>query len=175
MDKNTAGIRTFVTDLLKKNKALTEREVKGAVGKGFKLNPKAISAGIIRDVRKRLGIDRPGAIAFAKAMLKKDPVLEAKKVIGAVASKFGVRLGPPDVSRLRPAGAKRQRAARTAGGAISGATSARARNAGAIPIRRGRPGRPPKVVRSGSAISVTYQGNGRPGDLAPFLRGLAGR
>jgi hypothetical protein len=175
MDKNTAGIRTFVTDLLKKNKALTEREVKGAIGKAFKLNPKTISAGIIRDVRKRLGIDRPGAIAFAKAMLKKDPVLEAKKVIGAVGSKFGVRLGPPDVSRLRPAGSKRQRAARTAGGARSGRAGARARNAGAAPVRRGRPGRPPKVARSGNAISVTYQGNGRAEDLAAFFRGLAGQ
>ena len=102
MDKTVAGIRTFVTDTLKKNKALTEREVKAAIGKVFKLNPKTISAGVIRDVRKRLGIDRPGAIAYAKAMLKKNPVLEAKKVIEAVGSKFGIRLGPPDVSRLRP-------------------------------------------------------------------------
>src|SRR5471030_1885384 len=117
MDKSLAGIRTFVMDQLKKNKALTEREVKAAIGKVFKLNPKTISAGIIRDVRKRLGIDRPGAIAYAKAMLKKDPVLEAKKVIDAVGSKFGVRLGPPDVSRLRPAGSRRRRSVRKAGAA----------------------------------------------------------
>src|ERR1017187_9039042 len=98
MDKNPAGIRTFVTDLLKKNKVLTEREVKAAIGKVFKLNPKTISAGVIRDVRKRLGIDRPGAIAYARAMLKKNPVLEAKKVIETVGSKFGIRLGPPDAA-----------------------------------------------------------------------------
>ena len=102
MDQNLAAIRTFVMDLLKKSKALTEREVKAAIGKAFKVNPKTISAGVIRDARKRLGIDRPGAIAFARAMLKKNPVLEAKKVIDAVGSKFGVRLGPPDVSRLSP-------------------------------------------------------------------------
>ncbi len=163
MDKNPAGIRMFVTDLVKKNKALTEREVKAAIGKAFKLNPKTISAGVIRDVRKRLGIDRPGAIAYAKAMLKKNPVLEAKKVIETVGSKFGIRLGPPDVSRLRPAGSKRQRAVRPA-------------SAGrAAPVKRGRPGRPPKSSRSGGAISVTYQGSGRPEDLAAFFRGLAGQ
>src|SRR5512143_2544847 len=119
MDKTAAGIRTFVTDTLKKNKALTEREVKAAIGKAFKLNPKTISAGVIRDVRKRLGIDRPGAIAYAKAMLKKDPVLEAKKVIETVGSKFGIRLGPPDVSRLRPAGTRRQRAVRARPAGVS--------------------------------------------------------
>jgi hypothetical protein len=164
MDKTVAGIRTFVTDTLKKNKALTEREVKAAIGKAFKLNPKTISAGVIRDVRKRLGIDRPGAIAYAKAMLKKDPVLEAKKVIETVGGKFGIRLGPPDVSRLRPAGSKRQRAVRVA------------RTAGAtVSVGRGRPGRPPKASRSRGDISVTYQGSGRPEDLAAFFRGLAGQ
>lgn len=164
MDKNPAGIRTFILDLLKRNKSLTEREVKAAIGKAFKLNPKSISAGIIRDARKRLGIDRPGAIAFAQSMLKKNPVLEAKKVIDAVGSKFGVRLGPPDVSRLRPAGSRRRRAARAAapGGAAIGAA----------PIRRGRPGRPPKAGSAAGSISVTYQGSGRPEDLAAFFRGL---
>ncbi len=162
MDKTVAGIRTFVTDTLKKNKTLTEREVKAAIGKAFKLNPKTISAGVIRDVRKRLGIDRPGAIAYAKAMLKKDPVLEAKKVIETVGGKFGIRLGPPDVSRLRPAGSKRQRAVR-------GTRTP----AAATSVRRGRPGRPPKASRSGGAISVTYQGSGRPEDLAAFFRSLA--
>lgn len=165
MDKSLAGIRTFVVDQLKKNKALTEREVKAAIGKVFKLNPKSISAGVIRDVRKRLGIDRPGAIAYAKAMLKKNPVLEAKKVIDAVGSKFGVRLGPPDVSRLRPAGSRRRRSPRKVGAAGAGGAS----------VRRGKPGRPPKATRSGGAISVTYQGNGKPEDLAAFFRSLAGQ
>ena len=161
MDKTAAGIRTFVTDTLRKNKALTEREVKAAIGKVFKLNPKTISAGVIRDVRKRLGIDRPGAIAYARTMLKKTPMLEAKKVIETVGRKFGIRLGPPDVSRLRPAGSRRRRAARVAKPAGRAAA-----------VRHGRPGRPPKASRTGG-ISVTYQGSGRPEDLAAFFRGLA--
>jgi len=166
MDKTAAGIRTFVTDTLKKNKALTEREVKAAIGKVFKLNPKTISAGVIRDVRKRLGIDRPGAIAYAKAMLKKTPMLEAKKVIETVGSKFGIRLGPPDVSRLRPAGSRRRRAVRAPRPRLAGRSAAS--------VGRGRPGRPPKASRSGGGISVTYQGSGRPEDLAAFFRALAG-
>jgi len=169
MEKSAAAIRTFVTDLLKKNKARTEREGKIAIGKAVKVNPATISAGVIRAARKRLGIDRPGAIAFAQAMLKKNPVLEAKKVIDAVGSKFGVRLGPPDVSRLRPAGSRRRRAAR--------ATAPKAMTAGsgaaAATVRRGRPGRPPKAGRSFGSISMTYQGSGRPEDLAAFFRGLA--
>jgi hypothetical protein len=169
MEMSPAGIRTFVVDLLKKNKALTEREVKAAIGRAFKLNPKKISAGVIRAARKRLGIDRPGAIAFAQAMLKKNPVLEAKKVIDAVGSKFGVRLGPPDVSRLRPAGSRRRRAARAAAPKAAAAGS----GAAAATVRRGRPGRPPKAGRSVGSISMTYQGSGRPEDLAAFFRGLA--
>ena len=89
-------------DLLKKNKALTEREVKALIGKAFKLNPKTVGAAVIRDVRAALGIDRPGALALARKMLVENPALEAKKVIGTIAAKFGIRLGPPDVSRLRP-------------------------------------------------------------------------
>jgi hypothetical protein len=166
--KAAAAIRTFVLDLLKKNKTLTEREVKAAIGKAFKLNPKTISAGVIREARKRLGIDRPGAIAFAQAMLKKNPVLEAKKVIDAVGSKFGVRLGPPDVSRLRPSGARRRRAVRAALPKLATAGSA-----AAAAVRRGRPGRPQKAGRSFGSISVTYEGTGRPEDLAAFFRGLA--
>jgi len=168
MDKNLAGIRAFVLDLVKKNKALTEREVKAAIGKAFKLNPATISAGVIRDARKRLGIDRPGAIVFAQAMLKKNPVLEAKKVIDAVGSKFGVRLGPPDVSRLRPAGSRRRRAARATAPKAMTTDS----GAAAAPVRRGRPGRPPKAGRSLGSISMTYQGSGRPEDLAAFFRAL---
>ena len=170
MDKNQAGIRTFVMDLLKKSKALTEREVKAAIGQAFKLNPKTISAGVIREARKRLGIDRPGAIAFAQAMLKKNPVLEAKKVIDADGSKFGVRLGPPDVSRLRPAGSRRRGAARAK---VPKTMTAGSGAAAAATVRRGRPGRPPKTGRTFGSISVTYQGSGRPEDLAAFFRGLA--
>lgn len=154
MEKNVAKVRAFVVALLKKNKALTEREVKVAIGRAFKLNPKTISAGVIRDVRKKLGIDRPGAIAFARALLDKNPVLEAKKVIEEVGTRFGVRLGAPDVSRLRPAGSRRRR-----GGPRPDRVSMR-RTA----TRGGR--------KAGS-ISVTYQGSGHPEDLAAFFRSLA--
>ena len=180
MAEQPEKIRAFVTDLLKKNKSLTEREVKAKIGKEFKLNPRSISAGVIRKVRATLGIDRPGALAFARKMLAETPTLEAKKVIKAIAAKFGVRLGPPDVSRLRP------------------------RRAGAAP-RRGRPpkaakrgpGRPPKAAKRGpdrppkpvaatrapgvravpgkrgGAITVTYQGTGSPEALADFFRSLS--
>jgi hypothetical protein len=154
MEKNVAKIRGFVTDLLKKNKMLTEREVKAAIGRAFKLNPKTISAGVIRDVRKKLGIDRPGAIAFARALLDKNPALEAKKVIEEVGTRFGIRLGAPDVSRLRPVGARRRR-----GGPRPDRVSMR-RTA----MRGGR---------KAGAISVTYQGSGHPEDLAAFFRALA--
>lgn len=152
MEKNVAKIRGFVTDLLKKNKALTEREVKGAIGRAFKLNPKTISAGVIREVRKKLGIDRPGAIAYARALLDKNPVLEAKKVIEEVGTRFGVRLGAPDVSRLRPVGARRRRGAG---------------RADRVSMRR------TAASRKAGAISVTYQGSGHPEDLAAFFRSLA--
>lgn len=154
MEKNVAKIRGFVTDLLKKNKKLTEREVKAAIGRAFKLNPRTISAGVIRDVRKKLGIDRPGAIAYARALLDKNPVLEAKKVIEEVGTRFGVRLGAPDVSRLRPVGARRRRGAGRADRVSMRRTAAGGRKAG--------------------SISVTYQGSGHPEDLAAFFRSLAG-
>lgn len=155
MEKSVAKLRGFVTDLLKRNKALTEREVKAAIGRAFKLNPKTISAGVIRDVRKKLGIDRPGAIAYARALLDKNPVLEAKKVIEEVGTRFGVRLGPPDVSRLRPAGSRRRRG-------------------GPRPDRVSMRRTATRGGRKAGAISVTYQGSGHPEDLAAFFRSLAG-
>jgi len=154
MDRNVAKVRGFVTDLLKKNRALTEREVKGAIGRAFKLNPKTISAGVIRDVRKKLGIDRPGAIAYARALLDKNPVLEAKKVIEEIGRRFGIRLGAPDVSRLRPVGARRRRGGPRADRAQVRRTASRG-------------------GRKAGAISVTYQGSGHPEDLAAFFRSLA--
>jgi hypothetical protein len=153
MDKNVAKLRGFISNLLKKNKTLTEREVKVAIGRAFKLNPKTISAGVIRDVRKKLGIDRPGAIAYARALLDKNPVLEAKKVIEEVGRRFGIRLGAPDVSRLRPVGARRRRGGPRPDRVSMRRTATRGRKMG--------------------AISVTYQGSGHPEDLAAFFRSLS--
>lgn len=171
MDLDLRKVERYVMDLLKKNKALTEREVKAAIGKVFKTSPKAVGASVIRTVRKRLGIDRPAALAYARSLLKKDPVLEARKVIDAIGSKFGVRLGPPDVSRLRPKSARRPRRGGRPVGRPATAAAPRAKRG-----RPGRPGRKPRVsVKFGKGrISVTYQGLGSPRDLAAFFRSLAG-
>ena len=181
MALETGKVRTFVTDLLKKDKALTEKEVKAAIGRAFKTNPRDVGAGVIREVREALGIDRPGAIAFARKMLTQDPTLEAKKVIGAIGSRFGIRLGAPDVSRLRPKkkgkGGPRRRARRAAAAAPAKRGPGRPRKAAAVAavkavakVAKGRPGRP----AAGGRISVSYQGTGSPEALAAFFRSLAG-
>lgn len=150
MPDNDAKVRAFVTDALKRNKGLTEREVKKAIGRAFKRDPKGISAGVIREVRKNLGIDRPGAVAYVRNLLGKNPTLEAKRVIAEVSEKFGIRFGAPDISRLRPPNARRSRLAKR-GHKFAG-------------ISRGH--------RAG-AITVTYEGRGVPEDLAMFFRALA--
>lgn len=170
--------RAFVEDLLKGNKALTEREVKAALGKSFRINPREIGASMIRDVRKGLGIDRPGALAFARSMLSKEPAVEAKRVMDAVSERFGVRLGPPDVSRLRPkrraskGGARRGRPqgkraipkAAPAGSGERTAKSARAagRSSSRMSANKGKKG----------SISLSFQGSGDPADLAAFFMEL---
>ena len=193
MAEQPQKVRTFVMDLLKKNKALTEREVKAKIGREFKLNPKSISAGVIREVRAALGIDRPGALAFAKKMLAESPALEAKKVIGAIASRFGIRLGPPDVSRLRPrrsgVAPRRGRPPKVAGrgpgrpakvakrgpgrprkaAPAPAAATAPAAPAAAPAAKRGRPA----AAKKGGSITVTYQGTGSPEALAAFFRSLS--
>jgi hypothetical protein len=182
MELNLRNVERYVTDLLKKNKALTEREVKAAIGKVFKTNPKKVGAAVIREVRKRLGIDRPSALAYARALLRKDPVLEARKVMDTIAAKFGVRLGPPDVSRLRPKSAKRaRRGGRPAGrparaAAPAGRPGRPGRKPGRPGRKPGRPGRKPGIsVKFGKGhISINYQGIGSPADLAAFFRSLAG-
>jgi len=181
MTLDTGKVRTYVADLLKKNKALTEREVKAAVGKAFKVSPKNVGAGVIREVREAFGIDRPGALAFAKKMLTENPALEAKKVIDAIGGKFGIRLGAPDVSRLRPRkkgkGGPQRRGRRAAVASRvrrgPGRPAKAAAVAGvAIPEKavKGRPGRP----AVGGRITVSYQGTGSPAELAAFFRSLAG-
>jgi hypothetical protein len=173
--------RDFIVKLLKKNKALTEKQVKAAMGKAFKINPKEISAGIIRDVRKSLGIDRPGALSHARAMLEKEPLIEAKKVIKSVSDRFGIRLGPPDVSRMRPKSAKAGRKGGRPGRPPKAAARAKA---AAAPKTAARSGRSRKAARAtkraggrtgkGLEISVTFDGRGLPTALAEFFRNLRG-
>jgi hypothetical protein len=172
MALETGKVRSYVLDLLQKNKALTEREVKAAIAKTFKVNPKTVGAAVIRDVRVALGIDRPGALSYARKMLAESPGLEAKKVIETIGAKFGVRLGPPDVSRLRSrkkgAGARRGRPRAAAAKPRAG----RSRRAAKAPARVARP---PKAAAKGKGvISVNYHGTGLPQALAAFFRSLAG-
>ena len=168
-------VRAYVTGLLKKNKALTEREVKAQIGKAFKVNPKSVGAAVIRDVRAALGIDRPGALAHARKMLAENPALEAKKVIRTIGEKFGIRLGPPDVSRLRPRkkGVAPRRGRPPKG--VKGGPGRRAKAAAPAPEVPGRAGRGAKAPSRGKGvISVSYQGKGLPEALASFFRSLAG-
>jgi len=145
-------VRAFVEDLLRRDKALTERQVKAAIGKAFRTSPRGVGAAVIRDVRKALGIDRPGAIGYARSLLAKDPAMEARKVMDAVSERFGIRLGPPDVSRLRPRKAK----------------TGRKPKGGAQPPAPAVPG-----IASGGRgkgdVTVTFQGSGSPADLATFF------
>ena len=149
MGKPDGRLKAYITDILKKNKRLNEREVKTAVRKGLKLGPKPIGSGVIRQVRKSLGIDRPRAIAYARKLLAKNPTLEAKKVMKDVGERFGISLQPPDISHLRPAGSRRKRAART--------------KVVAAPRK--------KTHRLFGAASITREGS--PEDVARFFRSLA--
>ncbi len=157
MDKSDAGLKAYITNILKKNKSLTEREVKAAVGKGLKLGGKPIGAGVIRKVRRSLGIDRPRAIAYARNLLAKTPTLEGKKVIEEPGERFGISLGAPDVSRLRPAGAGRKRMSRR---------KRAPRTKVEVQLTR-------KSQGSSGAISVTYDAKGTPEEVAHFFRSLA--
>ena len=182
-------VRSFEKSLLEETKSLTEKEVKAAIAKNFKVSPKEVGAGLIRDVRKAMGIDRPTALAFAKSLLKKEPLMEGKAVVEAIASKFGVRLGPPDVSRLRP---KKTKAARPRGRGAAKAAEAKAAKADKAAAKAerpaGRPGRkagkPSALKASGSAvhrsakgasggiITLAFEGSGHPADLAEFFLSL---
>ncbi|MEO6324064.1 MAG: hypothetical protein ABIT01_20520 [Thermoanaerobaculia bacterium] len=135
--------------------------MKAAAVKVLKVSPREVGASVIRDVRKKMGIDRPSALSHARAVLAKDPNVEARKVIDAIRERFGIRLGPPDVSRLRPRTAstgrgrpaKRGRrpkaavAARPA--AAPAAQPAVAAKSAAAPARKGR--RPAKKGRRANA------------------------
>jgi len=168
-------LRQTVESLLKENKALNERDVKVAAGRALKMKPGEVGAGVIREVRRKLGIDRPAALAWARAQLAKAPTTEARLVIEAVAEKFGIRLGPPDVTRLRPKEARRPR------------KNGRKHKAGRVltpevvdvPGKKGR-GKgakaPEPVVVPGPVkgeVSVTFQGRGTPEDLARFFLSLS--
>jgi hypothetical protein len=149
VDKSDARLKAYITDILKKDKTLNELAVKAAVRKGRKLGRAPIGAGVIREVRKSLGIDRPRAISYARNLLAKNPTLEAKKVIKEVGERFGISLQPPDISHLRPKGAWGKRATRT--------------KVVATPRK--------KTQRLFGTASITREGS--PEDVARFFRSLA--
>jgi hypothetical protein len=169
-------LRQAVESILRENKALNERDVKVAVGKLLKMKPAQIGAGVIREVRRKLGIDRPAALAWARAYLAKAPTTEARIVIDAVAEKFGIRVGPPDVTRLRPKEARRPRknGRKKAGRPVVlqpevvDATPKKGRGKGA---RMPEPVVVPGPVKG--EVSVTFQGRGNPEDLARFFLSLS--
>ncbi len=157
-------LRAQVRDLLEQNKGLTEKEVKEKAARTLRVKPADVSGGIVREVRKSMGIDRPSALSFARDVLKKDPGMEARTLIQAVGERFGIRIGPPDVSRLRPASAK----ART--GRKPGPKPGMKRAAQApAPAPAG----PRPVVKLGKGeIAVVVEAKGKPGDVARFFESI---
>jgi len=143
-------VKAVVIRLLKTKKGLTEREVKVAVARELELGSKPMTARVIRDVRRSLRIDRPRALAWARHLLAKNPRLEAKKIIAELRQRFGVRLSPPDVTRLRP---NRKEQPRT--------TKAKPRVA------------PARASRSANTVTVSHHAEGNPTDVARFFRTLA--
>jgi hypothetical protein len=160
--KPDVRLKAHIKDILKKDRTLNELAVKAAIRKGLKLGRTPISAGVIREVRRSLGIDRPRALSYARNLLAKYPTLEAKKVIEDVGERFGISLAAPDVSHLRPGKKKvsgRLRRARTRKKKVAAA------KVGPQPKRRGR--------RSFAAVSATHKATGSPEDVARFFRSLA--
>jgi len=173
-------LRQTVESLLKENKGLNERDVKAAVGKAAESEGGRHRRRVIREVRRKLGIDRPTALAWARALLAKAPTTEARIVIDAVAERFGIRVGPPDVTRLRPQEARRPRKnGRKKAGRPAGRTKVlKPEVVEAAPKKgRGKAARMPEpVVVPGPAkgeVSVTFQGTGDPEDLALFFLSLS--
>lgn len=152
-------LRAVVRELLEKDKTLTEKDVKRRAARALKIKPEDFSGGLVREVRKVLGIDRPTALAHARELLRKDPALEARAVVETVAERFGIRIGPPDVSRLRPsAGAGRSRAGRKPG-------PRPAAPAGTASLVR-------KVRLGKGEVAFALEVKGRPGDVKTFLAEL---
>jgi hypothetical protein len=157
MEKSNARVKAYITTILKKDKSLNELAVKAAVRRGLKLGRATIGAGVIREIRRSLGIDRPRALSYARNLLAKYPTLEAKKVIEDVGERFGISLVAPDVSHLRPAGARRKKASRR--------KRTPGTNVEVQPVRKSK--------RSSGPISASYKATGTPEEVAHFFRSLA--
>jgi hypothetical protein len=161
MNQTDARLKIYITAILRKDKALNEREVKAAIRKGLKLGRAPLGAGVIRQVRKSLGIDRPRAITYARNLLAKYPTLEAKKVIEDVGERFGISLAAPDVSHLRPGKKK-----------VSGhLRRARARKK-KVAAAKVKPQPMRESQRSSGAVTATHKATGTPEEVARFFRSL---
>lgn len=182
MALSAAKARVAIRALLKEKKSLNEKQVKESAAKVLGVAPAEVGGGLIRDVRRTMGIDRPAALAFAKQALAKDPQIPARKLIDELGQRFGIRIGPPDVSRLRPASVKATRragrppkaktakakakAARTPKPAAAKKAVAAAKPAASAPtLTVSRPGK-------GGAVTVRFEGSGHPDDLAAFFLSL---
>jgi len=161
MNQTDARLKAYITDILKKNKKLNEREVKAAIRRGLKLGSKPIGAGVIREVRRSLGIDRPRAITYARNLLAKYPTLEAKKVIEEVGERFGISLAAPDVSHLRPGKKK-----------VSGRHRSAVARKKKVAAAKVKPQPMRKSQRSSGAVTATHKATGTPEEVARFFRSL---
>jgi len=83
-----------VEAILKKQKYRTEAEVLERV--------KGATRPMIRAVRRDLGIDRQTCLADIRRKLATDPKWPGTAAISYARKTYGIQLGAPDVSRLRP-------------------------------------------------------------------------
>jgi hypothetical protein len=147
---------TQLVTMLRANKSLNERELKKEAARRLR---KDVPLPAIREARRKLGIDRASAQREAQKMLLAGK-MTGTQVIEAIRKRFGVKLFPPELSRLR-------------------------RKAGIAPLRRPRAVR--ETARTGGvtivplggraakgAIEVTFNGRGSARGLAEFFKHLAG-
>lgn len=89
-----------VAALLEKQAYRTEAEVMERI--------KGATRPMIRAVRRDLGIDRPTCLADIRRKLATDPKWPGTAAISYARKTYGIQLGAPDVSRLRPKKTKKR-------------------------------------------------------------------
>lgn len=177
MALSAAKARAAIRALLKEKKSLNEKQVKESAAKVLGVAPAEVGGGLIRDVRRTMGIDRPAALAFAKQALAKDPQIPARKLIDELGQRFGIRIGPPDVSRLRPASVKATRRAGRPPKAKAAKAARAAKPAARKPVVAAKPAAAAPTLNvsrpgKGGAVTVRFEGSGHPDDLAAFFLSL---
>ncbi|HWC64738.1 MAG TPA: hypothetical protein VG777_01545 [Thermoanaerobaculia bacterium] len=144
--------------MLRANKSVNERQLKKEAAR--RLGRKDVPLPAIREARRKLGIDRASAQREAQKILRTGK-MTGPQVIEEIQKRFGVKLFPPELSRLR-------------------------RKAGIAPLRKRKAGAPAAKDKSGlaiaplsgraarGAIDVSFSGRGSAKELANFFRQLAG-